>query len=98
MAGHPYIQPAWAVTYRTSEFPVESPTHELHVSVIKRKLMMMRRRRPGGAWSHPADQDAGPVWGNNPVKDDRSNFTQSRPLQGDIGPHVLRTPVLLSEA
>ena len=34
----------------------------------------------------------------NPVQDDRSDFTQSRPLYGDIGPHVLRTPVLLGEA
>ena len=29
---------------------------------------------------------------------DRSDFTQSRLLAGDIGPHVLQTPVLLSEA
>ena len=27
-----------------------------------------------------------------------SDFTQSRPLQGVTGPHVLRTPVLLSDA
>ena len=28
----------------------------------------------------------------------RSDFTQSRPLYGDTGPHVVRTPVHLSEA
>ena len=33
------------------------------------------------------------IWGYNPVQDDRSDFTQSRPLYGDICPHVLRTPV-----
>ena len=37
-------------------------------------------------------------WGYKPVWNDRCNFTQSRSLSGDIGPHVLRTPVLLSEA
>ena len=29
------------------------------------------------------------VRGYNPVRDDRSDFTQSRPLQENIGPHVL---------
>ena len=38
------------------------------------------------------------LWGHNSVQDDRSDFTQSRPLQGDMGPHMLRTPALLSEA
>ena len=27
------------------------------------------------------------LWGYNPVEDDRSDFTQSRPLYADIGPH-----------
>jgi len=30
------------------------------------------------------------VWGYNPVWDDQSDFTQSRPLYGDTDPHVLR--------
>ena len=29
------------------------------------------------------------LWGCNPVHDDRSDFTQSRPLEGDIGPSAL---------
>ena len=32
------------------------------------------------------------------LQDDWSDFTQSRPLYGGIGPHLLRTPVLLSDA
>jgi len=32
---------------------------------------------------------SGFVWGYNPVHDDRSDFTPTRPLYGDIGPHVL---------
>ena len=32
------------------------------------------------------------------MEDDRSDFTQSRPLQGDTSPHAQWTPVLLSEA
>jgi hypothetical protein len=32
------------------------------------------------------------------MQDDRSDFTQSRPLHGDIIPHVQWTLVLLSEA
>jgi len=37
------------------------------------------------------------LWGYNPVQDDWSDVAQSRPLHGDIGPHVLRTLVLLRE-
>jgi len=36
----------------------------------------------------------GEVWGYNPVKDDWSGCSQSRPLSGDIS----RNPVLLREA
>ena len=32
------------------------------------------------------------------MQDDRSDFTRSRPLQENIGSHVLRTSVPLSEA
>ena len=32
------------------------------------------------------------IWGYNPMQDDRSDFTQSRPLYGDINPHVQWTP------
>jgi hypothetical protein len=39
-----------------------------------------------------------PLWGYNPVSDDRSNFTQSRPLQGYMSPRAQLTPFLLSEA
>ena len=42
---------------------------------------------------------AGPaLWGHNLVYNDWSDFTQSRPRQGDISPHVQWSPVLLSEA
>ena len=35
----------------------------------------------------------------NPEEDDHGDFKESLPLEGDIGgPHVLRNPVLFSEA
>ena len=33
--------------------------------------------------AEPAGGGSGGVWGYNPVKDDRNDFTQSRPLYGD---------------
>ena len=47
--------------------------------------------------TRPHQVDYPLIRGYNPVQDDQSDFTQSRPPEGDIGPHVLRTPVLLSE-
>jgi len=38
------------------------------------------------------------LWGYNPVSDNQRDFTQSRPLYEDTGPHVLLTHFRLSKA
>ena len=56
------------------------------------------RRGSAAYLAETASLMGGGVWGYNPVWDDRSDFTQSRPLYGDMIPHLQWTPDHLSEA
>ena len=68
------------------------------VEQFKLKHLGIRSRRASASTGSTRAVDNRYVWGYNPIQDDRSDWTQSRPLHGDINPHVQWTPVLLSEA
>ena len=76
--------PSRAVTFQMSEFPMKSELPTLTYPWGGRGTMAIYLSR----W----------VLGYNSLWNDRSHLTQSRLLQGDTGPHVQWTPVLLSEA